>query len=190
MNILILDFGDSFTYNILNEFLSLGVSTNVRSVSKFNKTDIKNYDAIVFGPGPGTIENYTEYFSLVGEIVSAALSGEVKLMGICLGHQLIHHYLKRSIVQIQNPVHGQSISISLPGEQILNKLLRNKSFDVQLYNSWVVELDHKSDIFDYELIDPHGRVMASFSDNITTYQFHPESIGTSCPKAFLSQILV
>ena len=190
MKTLILDFGDSFTYNILNEFSLLDIKCDVKLISEFNREELLSYELIVLGPGPGIVSDYKSYHPLISSIIDNALLGNLKVLGICLGHQLIHNHFDRDIVQIKNPVHGQSIPVSFSNHPILNLSLKDNKFEVQLYNSWIVERGEDLSIFEYELCTEENHLLASFSENITSYQFHPESIGTSCPRAFLLQVLV
>ena len=50
--------------------------------------------------------------------------------------------------------------------------------------------EKKPHTFDLELIGNSNEVIASFSENITTYQFHCESIGTSFQRELFLQFLV
>jgi anthranilate/para-aminobenzoate synthase component II len=189
MNALIVDFGDSFTYNILNELLELNVQCNVATISTLSIGYALKFDLVILGPGPGVISDYEKYFSLIKNIVHQAESGSFKLLGICLGHQLVHNVYNRKVSRLNNPIHGQSVKVDFGEHKLLSKSLRNKSFDVQLYNSWTILTDTDSSTFPYELYNENNQLLASFSENITTYQFHPESIGTSCPKAFFKQVI-
>ncbi|WP_164848313.1 aminodeoxychorismate/anthranilate synthase component II [Halobacteriovorax sp. HLS] len=190
MKVLIIDFADSFTFNIYNEFLCITQNVEVVSYLEFSKVDYLEFDIICLGPGPGIVNEYSSFTEFTKLLIAAARKSQIHLLGICLGHQLIHIALDRSITQLENPIHGQQRKISFNDHKILNTSLKGESFLVQHYNSWAIVADEVSSIFSYELSDSEGLLLASFSENITTYQFHPESVGTSCPKAFFKQCLV
>ena len=190
LNILILDFNDSFTYNIYNEFLSLSTHVKVLHIDMFSLSDTTSYDLIVLGPGPGKYTEYERYFKTIESLVFYSNLKEFHLLGICLGHQLIQNSLGREIFKLKAPVHGQSQSVKFSNDTVLIPELNDLTCDVQFYNSWAVRINSNHSIFEYELQDDQGSLIASFSKNITTYQFHPESVGTSCPKAFFKQCLV
>lgn len=145
----------------------------------------KDYDLIVLGPGPGAVGDYVQYFDEIQKLINS----QKRVLGICLGHQLVHRLIGRKVEQLENPVHGQSKYVLFEPHNILQKELQSRRIDCQFYNSWRVKFSECS-IFSYEVVDEEGSVIASFSDNLVTYQFHPESVGTSFQSLLLRQVLV
>ena len=190
MNVAIIDFKDSFTFNIYSIIKELGISVVVVDYEKLRLDSINEFSHIILGPGPGRTENYRDYFPVVDKLVLDALSERVKLIGICLGHQLIHQCLGREVFQLEEPIHGQSIELVFPESNYLRNALQNTRLSLQFYNSWAVRSSASKLTFDLELFGSSNEVIASFSENITTYQFHCESIGTSFQKELFLQFLV
>jgi anthranilate/para-aminobenzoate synthase component II len=67
-------------------------------------------------------------------------------------------------------------------------LLGVKDLKAQFYNSWAINLveDKPRGIL---MIEDLGFVVAFFSQGVGAVQFHPESVGTSCPKLVLDKVL-
>ena len=83
--IYIIDHQDSFTWNVVHQF------------SKFDKVICSNYydinnnllaksDVIVFSPGPGSPKDYP-----ISSKIYHRYKGKKKIIGICLGYQMILH---------------------------------------------------------------------------------------------------
>ncbi|PIK15834.1 aminodeoxychorismate/anthranilate synthase component II [Halobacteriovorax sp. JY17] len=190
MRVVIIDFEDSFTFNIYSMIKELEIEAYVVNYKNFNVDLLSEFSHIILGPGPGSILDYQGYFPLVDKLILDALGQRIKLIGICLGHQLIHNRLGREVSRLENPIHGQSIEFSFPDSKYLTKGLRNKNVSLQFYNSWGVVNGPCNLDFELEIFGTSDEILASFSKNITTYQFHCESIGTSFQKELFHQFLV
>lgn len=190
MKVAIIDFEDSFTFNIYSVLKELCVEAYIISYKKVHVDYLSDFTHIILGPGPGHIEDYRMFFPFIDKLILDSLSERHKLIGICLGHQLIHHRLGRDIEMLKNPIHGQSFQFNFPDSKFLIKELRNQLIDLQFYNSWGVVNKDCNLAFNLELYGHSNEVIASFSENITTYQFHCESVGTSFQRYLFSQLLV
>ena len=109
----------------------------------------------------------------------------VYIMGICLGHQLIWNFLGCEITHSQNPIHGQTKTLRIPDWSFFPSNIRGESISVQKYNSLIVDTDqsHHKGNFVY---DEAGECLMGHLHGVITYQFHPESVGTSYPTGFFS----
>ncbi len=189
MRVVVVDFEDSFTYNIACELKLIGLNPVVihhKDFFSFKKSwptkDEKM--AVVLGPGPGHPD---EYLYCLEKIKRLKEMENVYLMGVCLGHQLIWKSLGADIKQIEKPLHGQTKEIYLSGK--IGKFLSpsNPQVKVQVYNSLKVELS--SEILKaYEFILSDDGPMIGMAERMITYQFHPESIGTSYRRLFFGPI--
>lgn len=188
--IAIIDFEDSFTFNIYSTLKEMNITSSIIKYHDFKPEDAFGFTHIILGPGPGHVDDYSDCYPLIDSLLLSALRGRYKLIGICLGHQLIHQRLSREVFQLERPIHGQSYSLNFPDSEYLIAGLRNKNVDVQYYNSWAVRNSDADFTFDLELLGPHGEIVASFCENLTTYQFHCESVGTSFQLELFQQILV
>lgn len=184
--IFLIDFYDSFTRNIACELSDLNLKVHVLSWRDAHlllsfTNDFKQRYIVIYGPGPGHVLEYRDIFEVVTELKSRV---NVFQVGICLGHQLLWSLKGFDLKASINPMHGQKIKISLPKWQMFfDEEAWNKDIFVQRYNSLVVDIPEACD---RNMLFHNGELMASYFDRELTYQFHPESVGTSCPAIFFS----
>ena len=172
--IYIIDFEDSFTFNIATELYAFEKQIAVLPHLDFfsNKKfpvfleKIKTPIAVILGPGPGSPEEYREYFNKIKELKKNPL---IFLMGICLGHQVIGLMDGLSIRPSQKPIHGGQIKINFDNINIL----------VQRYNSLAV----------FESKNSFNEIQIRQWARGVSYQFHPESIGTENRPLFFKDLL-
>ena len=83
---LLIDNYDSFVYNLVQELGELGAEPVVHRNDAIDVAGIRSErpDAIVISPGPGRPED-----SGISLAVVEQLSGEIPILGVCLGHQCI-----------------------------------------------------------------------------------------------------
>lgn len=189
MKIILLDFDDSFTFNIASELSLIGLSCDVIHWSCFKDvfsqlTLYHGPSALILGPGPGHPDEYEE---LIPYLRSLFAQNKVFVMGICLGHQIIARTLGVNVVKSRLPLHGQSVDFVVP--EWLSKEFAGKLLQVQRYNSLT--------FFGRDLPanwpwygNSEGEVMVMRHKNILSYQFHPESVGTSYREIFFQPLLL
>ena len=172
--IYIIDFEDSFTFNIASEIYSYETDLEVIphhvffSEVSFNdfmkKTDRRI--AVILGPGPGSPARYENYFDKIRQLKKVQF---IYLMGICLGHQIISlidgFVIRPSLV----PKHGIQIKIHLFDQDLL----------VQRYNSLAVFSSYS---------DSNEILIRKWEKGIS-YQFHPESVGSEKRALFFRELL-
>ena len=186
---ILVDFDDSFTFNIVSELYGVGIYPNVISHHDLHTAtlDIFNCDSktlIIFGPGPGNPEDYQDIFPILEKIL---IDDKLYFMAICLGHQILWRVLGEKIKKMNRPIHGDTTSVNL----------FDRTFSVQKYNSLTVDLDKPflckklmDKTFEIQnFFSDDGELMASLSYKFITYQFHPESIGTSCRRELFLPVL-
>ncbi|KAL1390107.1 ADC synthase [Phyllosticta capitalensis] len=114
--ILFLDAYDSFANNIV-ALLRQAIGADVTTIhiddprflgqepSKFSDF-LSGYDAVVAGPGPGTVTNSGDV-GLISRLWTLPSSGqELPVLGICLGFQSLAHAYGASISKLPEPRHG------------------------------------------------------------------------------------
>lgn len=172
--IYIIDFEDSFTFNIATELYAF--EKQIEVLSHFDFFSNKNFPiflqkikapiAVILGPGPGSPEEYREYFHNIKELKSNPL---IYLMGICLGHQVIGLMDGLTVKPSQKPIHGGQVKINFDNINIL----------VQRYNSLAV----------FESNNSLKEIQIRQWTRGVSYQFHPESIGTENRPLFFKDLL-
>jgi len=178
MKTILIDFEDSFTFNIASHLKKAGLQVTVENWQKKINHD---YDLYVLGPGPGHPRDYQKIFSEIKDLRSI----EKKILGICLGHQILALIDEYEIVSSKNKCHGQQEKIHL------NQTWKNffntdqDHIIVQRYNSLAVI---PKVINDEDILLSHNEVMARKTKNLISYQFHPESIGTINPQLFFNHL--
>ena len=120
-------------------------------------------------------------FDSIGESLN---NKSQKHFGICLGHQLIARCLGGTYRQLEAPKHGMSDKILLP--EWKNWGLSKAELEVQFYNSLVVDISETDDL---RVFKHHNDVLMLSTNRLITCQFHPESVGTSCPETFFSNVM-
>ncbi len=186
---LILDFDDSFTYNIASELQQRQVEVTVLNWREFlHQTLFSPRDTLlILGPGPG---HPLEYQSLFPAIESW-IKQNAKMIGICLGLQILETIRGKVTQRCMRPIHGVQVDFELgnQNQNIIPGAWKNyrdiwpaRSL-VQRYHSLCIpkrvpEADELCWFWENELWMRVSRYQIS-------YQFHPESVGTTEPGLFL-----
>ncbi|HLT21848.1 MAG TPA: aminodeoxychorismate/anthranilate synthase component II [Bacteriovoracaceae bacterium] len=179
MNIVIVDFDDSFTYNILGELKQLGLSSNV--IHWTDLSESSDFDLLILGPGPGHPHDYAAIFPLIKKLMAE----DKKILGICLGHQILWNLQDALVTRSKYPVHGEKLELML--DSYWSTFFGLPRLMVQRYNSLAV-LEH-SIITEAKLLSFDNEVMASVQGHLVGLQFHPESLGTKKRKSIFSALL-
>ena len=177
--ILMVDNYDSFTYNIVQYLGMLGAEVDVVRNDALSIQDIanKNPDAIVISPGPCTPDEAGISLDVV-----RTFSGQIPLLGVCLGHQSIGQAFGATIRRADRIMHGKTSPIAhrdVPGDILAG--LPNP-FDATRYHSLVIEPSTLHSDFEVTATAADdGEIMAIKHKEHPTWgvQFHPESILTT-----------
>jgi anthranilate synthase/aminodeoxychorismate synthase-like glutamine amidotransferase len=172
--VLVVDNYDSFVYNLVQEMGELGADLLVRrndAISVAEVVDLAPH-GIVISPGPGRPEAAGVSMEIVRQ-----LSGQIPILGVCLGHQCIGAVFGASVVHAPSIMHGKTSTIHHQGAGVLRGLA--DGFVATRYHSLVVtdlpaELEVTASTED-------GTVMAMRHRHhrVEGVQFHPESILTT-----------
>lgn len=184
MKALLIDFDDSFTFNVVQELEQAGVTTEVINWKDFES--LPDHGLLVLGPGPGHPDDYQRLFPLLKEWITA----KRPLLGICLGHQIFWHLQGEGVLRSKYPLHGQRQKLELTGEW--REWLGISGQDevwVQRYNSLAVMAPAGVRSPYFRNFVQNDEILITAGDNVVTYQFHPESVGTTYRKAFITPVL-
>jgi para-aminobenzoate synthetase component II len=168
--ILIVDNYDSFVFNVARYFEELGERVVVKRNDEVTRDDVKA-KAIVISPGPCAPKDAGASMDIV-----ANASGEIPILGICLGHQVIGEVFGANVVRAKRPMHGDSSEVTHDTTSVFAGL--PERFSVGRYHSLIVE--DVPDILRVTATSDDGEVMGLRHRDHPTHgvQFHPESVLT------------
>lgn len=185
MKILLLDNYDSFTYNLAQLITENSTcKLEVRRNDEITLDEVEYYDKVVLSPGPGLPKESGILCDLIQSYYT-----KKPIFGVCLGMQAIAEVFGGKLINLEEPMHGVSTSIS----HTKSKLFKNipEKFSVGRYHSWAVEPSSISSEFTISAVDKKGIVMAieHQKHKLSGVQFHPESILTEQGKTIIINFL-
>ncbi|QYJ80958.1 aminodeoxychorismate/anthranilate synthase component II [Shewanella aegiceratis] len=187
MKLYLLDNFDSFTYNLVDQFRSLGFEVVIYR----NDLDAQfiadkllqeqGKAALVLSPGPGAPHEAGCLMALIG-----LLAGKVPMLGICLGHQAMIEHFGGKVERAKQVVHGKASPTIHNGQGIFSGL--PSPLPVARYHSLVATqvpdcLEVIATTEEMPMAISHKSVKA------VGFQFHPESILTTLGSQLLTQTL-
>ncbi|MDZ5724204.1 MULTISPECIES: anthranilate synthase component II [unclassified Acetobacterium] len=173
--ILMIDNYDSFTYNLVQYLEKLNATVIVKRNDKITLDEIAAMapSMIVLSPGPCTPNESGICLDVVHRF-----KGEIPILGICLGHQIIGQAFGCKIKKALEPVHGKVHAISHDNAGVFDGL--NNPLKVTRYHSLVVENQEIPDFFEITARTDQNEIMGMRHKDyhIEGVQFHPEAILT------------
>ncbi|MEO8618274.1 MAG: aminodeoxychorismate/anthranilate synthase component II [Sphingomicrobium sp.] len=171
--ILAVDNYDSFTFTLVDYFLTLGAAVTVvrndeRSVGELLADDHAGY---LISPGPGRPEEA----GVSVPLAQACIETKKPLLGICLGHQAIAIACGQPVTRVA-PMHGKIAEIRHDGSGIFLDL--PSPFAATRYHS-LAATDPAPPLF-ANAWSEDGVVMAMRHEDAPAHgiQFHPESVAS------------
>ena len=189
--LLMIDNYDSFTYNLVQYFAELGEDVRVFRNDEIDVAGIAALrpDKLVLSPGPCSPAE-------AGVCVAAidAFTGQLPILGVCLGHQAIGAALGGEVVRAKTQMHGKTDVITTDERGVYSALPRE--FTVIRYHSLVIARDSLPAVLevtatsqDGEIMGVRHRELAGTKTPLEGVQFHPESILTEHGHAMLKNFL-
>jgi len=132
--LLVIDNFDSFTYNLVQAFGSLGVEQKVFRNTELDgdKAEALDPDRVLISPGPCTPNDAGCSLEIV-----ARFAGRIPLLGVCLGHQCIGQHYGGKVVHADRLMHGKTSPILHVGDKLFEGI--SSPFDATRYHSLVLE---------------------------------------------------
>jgi len=184
--ILLIDNYDSFTYNIKQYIEELGSRCEVYRNDAISLEEIRSLDptGIVISPGPGDPDSAGITLDLIREF-----SGEIPILGVCLGHQAIGQAFGGRVVRAPCPTHGKVSTITHQGKGVFAGV--QSPFRAARYHSLMIEKEFLPACIEVTAESEDGVIMGirHRSKKVEGVQFHPESIATEYGHEFLRNLL-
>ncbi|MFB2644475.1 aminodeoxychorismate/anthranilate synthase component II [Shewanella bicestrii] len=187
MKLYLLDNFDSFTYNLVDQFRSLGcevviyrndVAADYIADKLLAETEPS---ALVLSPGPGAPHEAGSMMALIDKV-----AGKVPMLGICLGHQAMVEYYGGKVERAPFVVHGKASPTFHNGTGVFANL--PSPLPVARYHSLVatkipdcLEVIATTEEMPMAILHAEHRAVG--------FQFHPESILTTLGSTLLTQTL-
>ena len=186
MNVLILDNYDSFTWNLVQAAESLGAACEVRRSDQITFQELLacRPDRIILSPGPFGPERT----GICPQVV-CRLSGEIPILGVCLGMQVIASVAGATVCPSGRPVHGKAHPVFHSADGIFDGI--PSPFLAARYHSLQVDPATVPESLIITARTEDGVIMGCRLRNTATegVLFHPESFltehGTELLRNFL-----
>ena len=189
--LLMIDNYDSFTYNLVQYFGELGQQVKVVRNDALDVAGIAALKParIVISPGPCTPDQAGVSLAVLHE-----LSGQLLILGVCLGHQSLGQAFGGKVIRAKTIMHGKTSPIHHTGQGVFAGL--PSPFLATRYHSLVVEKESLPDCLEItawtenedgsfdEIMGLRHKTLA-----VEGVQFHPESILTEHGHAMLRNFL-
>jgi anthranilate synthase component 2 len=184
--IVLIDNYDSFAFNLVHYLGELGAQVRVHRNDKITSAAVvaADPDAIVLSPGPCTPKEAGICLDLI-----AAVSAEIPILGVCLGHQAIGDAFGGKVVRAPTPVHGKLSAIRHNNAGIFRGI--NGPFQATRYHSLVVDRASLPGDLSVTADTEDGLIMglAHRRRPVHGVQFHPESIASDHGHLLLKNFL-
>jgi len=184
--ILLIDNYDSFTYNLVHGMVTHGVEIKVvrNDVATVDELLKERPEGIVISPGPGDPEDA----GISVELIRRA-SGDVPILGVCLGHQCIGAAFGATITNAASIMHGKTALIHYEDSPLYRGL--KNPFPGGRYHSLVIARDSVPAALIVDARSEDGEIMGVRHKEHPTYgvQFHPESVLTPTGRRLLRNFL-
>lgn len=189
--ILMVDNYDSFTYNVVQYLAELNADVQVHRNDQITIAEIEQLapEKIVISPGPCTPNE-----AGISVEVIRHFSGQIPILGICLGHQSIGQAFGGEIVRAKQVMHGKTSMIYHNNTGVFSGL--TNPYEATRYHSLVINQDTVPDCLEItawtqnddgsidEIMGVRHRQLA-----VEGVQFHPESILTQHGHDLLNNFL-
>lgn len=174
--VLLIDNYDSFSYNLYQYVGSITPDIRVVRNDELTIEDIRrlNPQRIILSPGPG----YPKDAGICMEVVKE-LSGEIPILGVCLGHQAICEAYGAVVSHAKTLMHGKQSKILTEEPCEIFSEIETPFLAARYHSLAVIEETLPKELLVTARAED-GEIMAVMHREYPVYglQFHPESILT------------
>ncbi|MFS8630342.1 MAG: aminodeoxychorismate/anthranilate synthase component II [Bacillales bacterium] len=185
--ILLVDYGDSFIFNLFQYLGELGEEAAIIKGDETLLQEIgrKAPDAVILSSGPCRPEKAASSSKIVLDIYKS-----VPILGISFGHLVIGRAFGAKLKPVERPMQGKMSLMTHEGKGLFASL--NSPLEVMRYHSHVIDKNSLPDCLEAAgFAEDDGELMAIRHKQYPVFglQFHPESIGTEFGKKMLENFL-
>ena len=174
MKVLFVDNFDSFTYNVVHLFAGAGAKVDVflNDDARLGPDLLKNYGALLIGPGPGKPAQAAGALAMI----EAAVQSRTPVFGVCLGLQSIGEAFGGTTGHAPQLMHGKTSLISHDGSGIFEGVPNR--FTATRYHSLCIEAASLPATLRVTATSEDGVIQGIAHRELPIHgvQFHPESI--------------
>ncbi|KAM9862098.1 aminodeoxychorismate/anthranilate synthase component II [Leucobacter sp. BZR 635] len=176
--VLVIDNYDSFVYTLNGYLQQLGAETRVIRNDAVTAGEleqlVREFDAVLISPGPGTPADAGLSIAMVG----IALRQGVPLLGVCLGHQAIAEALGATVTHAPELMHGKISRVRHSDDVFFAGVAQD--FAATRYHSLAVVRSTIPESLVVTAETDSGIVMALKHRELPIFgvQYHPESVLT------------
>lgn len=166
---------DSFVYNLSAFMKENGQDILVRRADEVSLEEIRKLwpEGILISPGPGRPQD-----AVISQAALREFQGQIPILGVCLGHQLIGSMYGAKTRKGPQPMHGKITHIHHDGTGLFAGL--PESYSVTRYHSLVVSEENFPSALRITAKSEDGVIMGLEHRYLPVYgvQFHPEAVLT------------
>jgi anthranilate synthase/aminodeoxychorismate synthase-like glutamine amidotransferase len=174
-HVLVVDNYDSFTYNLVQAFLTTGVNVSVEYNDEItpDRGDEIDPTHLVISPGPGRPQDAGASVELIQHF-----AGRIPVLGVCLGHQAIGVAFGGQVDSALSLMHGKSSEIYHDRRSVFAGL-PNPFIGGRYHSLAVSEMTLPEDLA-ISAYTSDGEIMGVRHRSLPVegVQFHPESVLT------------
>lgn len=182
----VIDNYDSFTYNLaeLVRRAAGGLPIEVYRNDAVTADELaqRGPACVVLSPGPGRPGQAGN-----SRAIAECFVGQVPVLGVCLGHQVLGELAGGQVVRAQQCMHGKTCAIDHDGQTAYEGL--DNPFEAMRYNSLVVEAAASLKAgWEVSAWSASGEIMGirQRAWRAEGVQFHPESFATAAGAALVA----
>lgn len=185
--VLLIDNYDSFTYNLVHYFETLGADMKIvrNDAATAEELFAMSPKAVVISPGPSTPKNAGVCVDFIKKY-----AGKVPIFGVCLGMQSIGYAFGADIVLARRTMHGKTSMVTHDSTGVFRGM--PNPIEVVRYHSLAVAENTLPKCLRVTARAEDGEVMGIRHTDflVEGVQFHPESIMTFGGKRMLENFLL